>query len=317
MSELVTVIMPVFNGAATLEASIQSALRQTWPSIELIIVDDGSTDGSGEIAERHVGTNVQLIRQPNAGASIARNAALAKAKGRFLQYLDADDLVDAHKIEAQIEALRAAPDSLASCPWGRFSGSDVTAAEFVPDKLWNDLAPLEYVLTAHEEELFTAPVAWLVPRPVADRAGPWARMRARNDDAEYFTRALLQSTGTRFVQSARAYYRSGHAGLSAAMDEPAIRGYLWTLEEIARMVLERSDTPRARHALATSFEHFVNVASTRYPAFARDGGRWVDRLGGRHFVRRTLSTPLRVSAQLLGWRSGRRLQRLYHTLRGR
>lgn len=90
MSPRFSVVIPAFNAAATLARAIESVRRQSWPAHEIIVVDDGSTDATPEIA-RQFGDSVRLIRQPNRGVAAARNAGAAAAGGDWLAFLDADD----------------------------------------------------------------------------------------------------------------------------------------------------------------------------------------------------------------------------------
>ena len=85
-----SVVIPAYNAAATLAQAIESVRAQTWPAYEILVVDDGSTDTTAEIAKRYGGI-VKLIQQPNRGVSVARNAGAAAAQGDWLAFLDADD----------------------------------------------------------------------------------------------------------------------------------------------------------------------------------------------------------------------------------
>jgi glycosyltransferase involved in cell wall biosynthesis len=108
MSELplVSVIIPVYNRERYLAEAIESVFAQTYPAIELIVIDDGSSDGSAKIANRY-----PLIYhfQPNAGMSAARNAGIALATGRYLAFLDSDDIWVADKTAKQMAAFVADP----------------------------------------------------------------------------------------------------------------------------------------------------------------------------------------------------------------
>jgi hypothetical protein len=98
-----SIVIPCYNGAAHLRAAIESCLAQTAADLEVIVVDDGSTDRSGAIASdaAAVDTRVRTIAQANAGVGAARNAGLAAAVGEFVNFLDADDLLDPEKLERQ------------------------------------------------------------------------------------------------------------------------------------------------------------------------------------------------------------------------
>lgn len=111
---LVSVIIPVFNRAEMIEECVNSVLQQSYQEIELIIVDDGSTDNSSIIIKTIAKKNPQVIRyiyQKNSGVGTARNTGLVHAKGEFIQYLDSDDLLKPTKLEQQVNALRKFPEA--------------------------------------------------------------------------------------------------------------------------------------------------------------------------------------------------------------
>ena len=92
MALLVSIIIPAFNSEKYLSETVRSALAQTWPNKEIIVVDDGSSDGTLNVAKQFESRNVKVFTQKNRGAACARNAGLAIAQGDFIQWLDADDL---------------------------------------------------------------------------------------------------------------------------------------------------------------------------------------------------------------------------------
>jgi glycosyltransferase involved in cell wall biosynthesis len=118
---LVSVIVAAYNAAEYLEATCRSALSQTYAPLEVIVVDDGSTDGTAAIVERLASADprVKLIRQRNLGVAAARNAAIAAARGEFIAPLDADDLWESRKVERQVQRLReCGPEAaMAYCWW--------------------------------------------------------------------------------------------------------------------------------------------------------------------------------------------------------
>jgi glycosyltransferase involved in cell wall biosynthesis len=105
----VSAIVPVHNGERYLGEALDSILAQTAPVAEILVVDDGSTDGSADVA-RGYGDAVRYLRQPNQGAGVARNTGAAAALGTHLAFLDADDLWTPDKTRAQLEVLLKDPD---------------------------------------------------------------------------------------------------------------------------------------------------------------------------------------------------------------
>jgi glycosyltransferase involved in cell wall biosynthesis len=104
----ISVIIPVYNGERFLAEAIRSVLDQTLPPDEVIVVDDGSTDGSAALAGQVAG--VLVLRQPNRGVAAALNLGISHARGDLLGFLDADDRWRPDKLERQVEVLRANPE---------------------------------------------------------------------------------------------------------------------------------------------------------------------------------------------------------------
>jgi glycosyltransferase involved in cell wall biosynthesis len=133
---LISIVMPCYNSSATLARSIESALSQSHEEIELIVVDDGSTDSSVAIAEEicQRDRRLQLIRtNGNRGAAQARNRAIAVSRGEFIAFLDADDTWDPRCMERLLLALTARPDAaLAYCGWQNIGVEGGRAAPYIP-----------------------------------------------------------------------------------------------------------------------------------------------------------------------------------------
>lgn len=107
---LVSILIPCYNAERWVAQAIESALAQTWPEKEILIIDDGSTDGSLSII-RGFGDRIRLETGPNRGGNAARNRLLSLARGDWLQYLDADDYLRPDKISGQMEFLSSHPET--------------------------------------------------------------------------------------------------------------------------------------------------------------------------------------------------------------
>jgi hypothetical protein len=107
---LVSIMMPAFNAAPYIGTAIESALAQDFDNWELIIVDDGSTDGTGTIGASYPDSRIQVIAQANAGEAIARNTALAAMSGRYVAFLDADDAFLPNHLRLMVDRLESDPE---------------------------------------------------------------------------------------------------------------------------------------------------------------------------------------------------------------
>ncbi|MCM1457359.1 MAG: glycosyltransferase family 2 protein [Lachnoclostridium sp.] len=107
---MISVVMPLYNKAEQVEASLRSVLAQSYKDYEIVVVDDGSIDGSTELVENLEIDNLRLIRQNNAGVSAARNRGIEEARGEFVAFLDADDLWKPDYLAVQFEMTQKYPD---------------------------------------------------------------------------------------------------------------------------------------------------------------------------------------------------------------
>jgi len=208
MKPLVSILIPAYNAEKWLAYTLQSAVAQTWQRKEIIVVDDGSQDQTAATARRFASKKVAVVSTENQGSSGARNHALGLSQGDYIQWLDADDLLASDKIERQLAAIRESDDRqiLLSAPWAYFNYR-TRYARFIPNSLWNDLSPVEWLLRKMSENLHMQTATWLASRELIQAAGPWDRRLQSDDDGEYFCRVLLASKGTRFVPEARVFYR--------------------------------------------------------------------------------------------------------------
>jgi len=248
MKPLVSILIPAYNAELLIAYTLESAISQTWPRKEIIVVNDGSTDMTLEVAQRFASKAVAIVSTPNQGLSAAVNTAYKICQGDYIQELDADDILAPNKIEKQLLALKESDTKhlLLSSPWAYFHYR-THHAKFERNLLWEDLTPVEWLLRKMGENLHMQNATWLVSRELAERAGPWDTQLRYDQDGEYFTRVLLASEGTRFVPEARVFYRASGAnrvsfiGKSNAKRNSLLRSmklhiqYLRSIEESDRV----------------------------------------------------------------------------------
>ena len=315
----VSIIIPCYNAAPWIEETIRSALAQTHADREIIVIDDGSTDDSLRHARKYESREVRVVTQRNAGASAARNHGLRLATGDFIQFLDADDLLAPEKIAIQVRELTSNDGCIAAGPWGRFMDHPYRA-RFIPEKNWEVNDPLQWLCHNFSGEGMMPPIAWLTPRVVADRAGPWEERLSLNDDGEYFCRVLLCTRKIIFCNKAVTFYRSNiRDSLSRRRDRSAWESALLSHDKCVEALLKAEDSPRTRRACADLYQR---LAFTTYPTYRDLAARCEDaalRLGGSG------QSPdggliFRLFRDMFGWKAARLIQSirpylLFHTIK--
>ncbi len=305
---LVSVLIPCYNAGKYIGETLESVFKQTWQNLEVIVVDDGSKDNSANVVRSFCRKNLKLVEQPNRGQTAALNACLVHARGDLVQYLDADDLLAPDKIELQIARLMKAPGVIASAEWGRFYQTP-DETRFIPDSTWTDLDPLGWLSLSRSSGLgMMFPALWLIPMQIVRTIGPWREELSLNNDAEYFTRALLAADRVLFCPGARCYYRSGLAGSLSGRKTPAgWASQVRVLDLCEGYVRAREDSERVRRGFALSWQH---VAHACYPYDRRAAKYALGRARALHgvVIKPDGGPTFHLVSRLIGWRLARMLQ---------
>jgi glycosyltransferase involved in cell wall biosynthesis len=317
MPPRVSIIIPCRNGAKWLGEAIESCLGQSWPNLQIIVVDNGSSDGSLALAKRYETRGITVLACEQAGASAARNVGLKHADGDLIQFLDADDLLDADKIRRQVERLNTAPaGSVASSAWARFA-REPSEAVCTPEVVWRDFAPEDFLIASWLGGGMMPNFAWLTPREVIERAGPWDEMLSLNDDGEFFCRVVLKSAGIVFCADSRGYYRSaGAPTLSQQRDSQALASAFTAVDLSCRYLLQRCNAAAAVKACATHYQRFAYDAYPQAADLVALAEQRALELGGSD-LRPGGGPAFQMLARGLGWKLGKRAQLAWRSLRGR
>lgn len=201
--DLVSCVIPVFNGDRFLAAAIDSVLGQTRQPVEVIVVDDGSTDGTPRVIAGY-GSRIRSLRQENAGPAAARNAGLGLAQGTFIGFLDADDLWLPDKLARQLEELSQHPEAMICFGGMRNFREPEAAAGPVEEWLGKPFSPC----------------TMLVRRSLFDTIGNFdVRLRAA-EDTEWFCRVMMAGIPYRVLQEDLVRRRQHDRNLTR-MDPPS------------------------------------------------------------------------------------------------
>jgi glycosyltransferase involved in cell wall biosynthesis len=209
----VSIIIPAFNASDFIDEAVYSVLNQTYQNIEIIIIDDNSTDDTFLKAKKLENTFPELIKvytNKGKGACAARNFAFTKSTGDYIQYLDADDLLHPSKIENQLRLFKQYGNKIVcSAEWGRFYDSieSVVWSNQLVNKNYD--APINFLVDSWNGKGMMAVHCWLVPRALIKKAGKWNDNLIINQDGEFFSRVLLNAKAIISCKNAKVFYRSG------------------------------------------------------------------------------------------------------------
>ena len=186
---------------------------------------------------------------------------------------------------------------------------------FVPQPLWADMSPVEWLVCAWQGHLMMHPAAWLVPRRITEKAGLWNENLLSNpdDDGEYFCRVVLASNGVKFCWGAKTYYRSGISNsLSGLRSRIAWESIFRTLEINTNRLLEVEDSQRVRYACATRVQRFIYEVYPEMPDLQKKAEMLVQQLGGAD-VKPFGGPGFQLVSRMLGWQRTKQIQKFVYS----
>jgi glycosyltransferase involved in cell wall biosynthesis len=314
MQPLVSILISAFNAERTIAETLQSAMAQTWPRTEIIVVNDGSADRTAEIVRQFKG--VKLVSTENSGLSAALNNAFKPSQGDYIQYLDSDDLLAPDKIERQLAALqkRNNPRVLASSQWAYFYRR-TSNARFAWNSLCEDLSPVEWLLRKMSDGTYMGNATWLIKRELIEEAGPWNTSLYYDNDGEFFCRVVLASEGTCFVPGTGMYYRRGAANMSfIGTSDRKKESLLVSMKLHIKHLLSLEDSERTRAACVKYMQVWFDVFYSTRPALVVELESLAVSLGGR-LTAPKLSWKYAWIQKLLGWETATTVQMNYNRLK--
>ncbi len=305
----VSVVIAAYNAQDFIASSVSSALAQTHEDLEVIVVDDGSTDRTSQSVDAIADPRVRLVRQKNQGQSAALNRGVRESTGDYIKFLDADDWINPSHIAAQLSALEETEGCVASCRWGYFRNSpDVS---FIRDEPTNHDYdnPVDWLVDSLTlAEGMMGGWMWLIPRDVWNRAGGWNETLSLNNDFDFSIRLLLASSGVRFAHDAVYSYREGvHGALSATRGSKAMESAFNTTDLGCKALLAREHSSRTRKVCADRWQRWQYWFYPERKDLATAAGQNVRDLGGSD-LQMEGGRLLHVLLPIVGWKAARTLQ---------
>ena len=223
MSPLVSVIVPVYNGEKYITEAIDSIIQQEYLPLEIIVVDDGSTDGTSGLIHRH-DNQVRYVYQENQGPAAARNRGITESKGNFLAFLDSDDLWPSGKLKNQTACLLETPDlDVVTGHTSVFQSRDKISKD--PDVLRNGILSVQLGSALFRKSAF-------------DKVGLFDEELPCSEDQDWFLRAREKGIRIQALEITTLYYRRHENNMT---DKAAADGYQLT------KVLKKSLDRRRQH----------------------------------------------------------------------
>lgn len=311
LSTLVSVVTPCFNAAPYVAETIASVRAQDYRHIEHIVVDDGSEDQSWEEIQsrRELVTSIRLQR--NHGGAYARNRGAELARGNFLMFLDADDLIEPDTISALVAAVATKPGSIAICPWRRLvSCGDSWISR--PAEL-SLPRPGTDALRGWLQGVWVPTCSVLWPRDTYDQVGGWDETLTLNDDGDLMLRALAEGAQLAIAAGGQGLYRV-HPVTRVTVSGTAVDEQ--RLESQVDMLLRLTDRLDSK-GLLLEYQEAIGIAYLRiasaafrvgYLRLGRNCAQVGERLAGRRAVARTRLG--RVLERLVGVERKERMAKL-------
>lgn len=211
MRPRVSILIPVYNGRRWLAAAIQSALGQTWDHTEVIVLDDGSTDGSGEVARAFGGT-IRFESQPNGGQNVSRNRLTALSSGEWLAYLDADDELAPDAVERKMVHADRADAVYGSMELRHYRRDDVVSTQLFRAVEYDDQLVAAFLWKYPNTSSF------MFRKSAVTAAGGWNESIRSCTDYDLYFRLLLSGARVRAAADSLSVYRHWHAGQASVED---------------------------------------------------------------------------------------------------
>ena len=268
---LVSIIIPCYNCKRWVRQAVESCLNQTYPNIEIIVVDDGSTDGSVEVLRQFV-PRIRLETGANRGGNSARNRAFALSMGEYIQFLDADDYLEPEKIGRQVWFLE---DTKADVVYG-----DWRYKRHLPNIRFSYLDKIE-VSGAQEDLLASSLSGWwvflgafLYRRQVVAEVGGWDETLRAAQDSDFFRTIVLSGAKVRYQAGSHSFYRQyGAVTVSSSNLNRWVENHYNSLQK-SEIALKHAGRLTDKYRSALAFGYFALARGTTFytvaerPSFA-------------------------------------------------
>lgn len=270
-SSLVSIIIPCFNAERWIREAIGSALSQSYSAVEIIVIDDGSTDGSLDIIKSY-GDRITYETGPNKGGNHARNRGFALSKGKYIQFLDADDYLLPQKIEKQVAFIETAGVDVVYGNWRHqrhLENNDVVLEDVKVSGNQPDI--LESLLSGW----WVSPACLLFRRSAVEASGGWDETLKVGQDRDFFLEVVMSGAKVGYQPECDSIYRRyGNVTVSSSSKTKYLESHITILEKYeSRLEKENKLSKTYKDALAQSYfviaRSYLEINPARYDHFLK------------------------------------------------
>lgn len=254
----VSILIPLYNAEAYIADTLERCQNQSYEDIEIIIVDDHSTDNSLSVAQQFECNNIHIYENPKKGGISARNYAFQMSKGEYVKFLDADDYFSSEMLKKQMERLlKDGTDNSVVFSPVRMLYED--GHWLIPPRSIDfDYEPgIELLLDIWRGKGWHCPHCHLMHRNLVEKAGLWDENVIKNQDGEFFARVYAAADKALSVPDEYAVWRQFHTGVHAVMRLEAIKSALYTKLTIGNLILAYRNDTEAKTMIGKSIGFFV------------------------------------------------------------
>lgn len=275
----VSVIIPSYNYGSYIAAAIDSALSQDFSPLEIIVIDDGSTDCTKTMIDRNYKDKVNYFYQQNRGAPAARNRGIAESRGEYIIFLDADDALGRDQVSSLVHCSKRNPNCLVYGPSIRYIEENGTYKELYVLEDFDGPDMLDGWLRGW----YIAPCCILWSRKVLDNLGGWDECLLANQDGDLVMRALIQEYIFRFCPFSHAFVRahtSDIVSISSNHSYASLCSRLSVLKKVERLLRGKRMIEDHYTALSEAYYNLGRFHARDSPSFAKACFRNFRRLRG-------------------------------------
>ena len=299
---LVSIVIPCYNVDQFVEEGVESALNQTYSNIEIICVDDGSTDNTLQILRQLESENpeVSVLTGPNSGASAARNRGLQQADGKWIQFLDADDLVDPYKIEHQVGLVRSKKSQvdLVAAGYVKRTDDNTKKIEVEDENPWISLIKSRLGITSSN----------LWRRTSVQLAGGWDESQSSSQETELMYRMLRQNATVVYDGELLTLVRRREGSISTSGIEKNWERYIELRKQIVQTLSSKNELTKD---IKNAYHEMILVAArSLYNTNKKKSIKYVRKLLPNKFQSRRYSWIYNFNYKVFGFEFAEKIRRI-------